>query len=196
MSMIEIINNIIVNQRNGKINSKNIFIIDYKNINGGNVEVLENEPDHNSVHLTNDNKVSVYYVALNDNALKVNAPEGQVKQCECVLFPDVLDGDYWVLFIEMKYAYNKTIAFDEKTDYPNTMIEQIISTVKFFREQGILPNNKKVSAIVSFPNLIAPFSESFFTRSEKTREEILLNYKIRLRATNNGKIISPFRLRI
>lgn len=89
--MIQKINEIILEQNNGLINTENIFIIDYKNINGGDVEVLENKPEHNCVHLTNENKVSVYYVTFKENALKVDTPEGQVKQCECVLFPSSLN---------------------------------------------------------------------------------------------------------
>ena len=45
--MIQKINEIILEQNNGLINTENIFIIDYKNINGGDVEVLENKPEHN-----------------------------------------------------------------------------------------------------------------------------------------------------
>lgn len=194
--MIQKINEIILEQNNGLINTENIFIIDYKNINGGDVEVLENKPEHNCVHLTNENKVSVYYVTFKENALKVNTPEGQVKQCECVLFPSSLNIEDWVLFIETKYTASLKSALDAKIDYPNTMISQIISTVKYFRDNGILPLDKKVFAIVSFPKLIEAFSEAFFTRSELTPEEISINHKILIRPTNEGKIISTKRIKI
>lgn len=194
--MIQKINEIILEQNNGLINTENIFIIDYKNINGGDVEVIENKPEHNCVHLTNENKVSVYYVTFKENALKVDTPEGQVKQCECVLFPSSLNIEDWVLFIETKYTASLKSALDAKIDYPNTMISQIISTVKYFRDNGILPLDKKVFAIVSFPKLIEAFSESFFTRSELTPEEISINHKILIRPTNEGKIISTKRIKI
>lgn len=194
--MIQKINEIILEQNNGLINTENIFIIDYKNINGGDVEVLENKPEHNCVHLTNENKVSVYYVTFKENALKVDTPEGQVKQCECVLFPSSLNIEDWVLFIETKYTASLKSALDAKIDYPNTMISQIISTVKYFRDNGILPLDKKVFAIVSFPKLIEAFSEAFFTRSELTPEEISINHKILIRPTNEGKIISTKRIKI
>lgn len=194
--MIQKINEIILEQNNGLINTENIFIIDYKNINGGDVEVLENKPEHNCVHLTNENKVSVYYVTFKENALKVDTPEGQVKQCECVLFPSSLNIEDWVLFIETKYTASLKSALDAKIDYPNTMISQIISTVKYFRDNGILPLDKKVFAIVSFPKLIEAFSEAFLTRSELTPEEISINHKILIRPTNEGKIISTKRIKI
>ena len=196
MSMIQKIREVIVAQNNGIIDTENIYIIDYKNINGGEVEVLENEPEHNYVHLSNDKKVEVYYVSFKENALRVNTPEGQVKQCECVLFPTSLNADDWILFIETKYANNFQSAFLGKIDHPNTSIKQIISTVEYFREKDILPKDKKVFAIVSFPKLIEAFSEAFFTRSELTIEEISINYKILLRPTNNGIIKSSSKIKI
>ncbi len=196
MSMIQKINQIISEQGNGTIDSENIFIIDYKNINRGGVEVLPNKPEHDCVHLINDKKVNVYYVAFKENALKVNTHEGQVKQCECVLFPSSLNAEDWILFIETKYTASLKTALDEKVDYPNTMIAQIISTVEYFRDNGILPTDKKVYAIVSFPKLIDQFSEAFFTRSKLTREEILIDYKILLSPTNKGVIKSQTRMKL
>lgn len=194
--MIQKINKIIVEQRNGTINTENIYVIDYKNINNGIVEVLENQPKEGCVHLTNEHKVNVYYVAFDENALKVNTPEGQVKQCECVLFPTTLDENDWVLFIETKYANNHDSAFLGNIDYPNTSIKQIVSTVEYFRKMEIIPIHKKVFAIVSFPKLIEPYSEAFLTRSELTLEEIAIKHKILLRPTNKGIIKSPSRIKI
>jgi hypothetical protein len=194
--MIQKIKEIIVAQNNGIIDTQNIYIIDYKNINGGEVEVLENEPEHNCIHLSNDKNVEVYYVSFKENALRVNTPEGQFKQCECVLFPTALNADDWILFIETKYANNFQSAFFGNIDHPNTSIKQIISTVEYFRENNILAKDKKVFAMVSFPKLIDAFSEAFFTRSELTIEEISINHKILLRPTNSGIIKSSSRLKI
>lgn len=68
MNMIQKINEVIAKQSNGTIDAENIYIIDYKNINGGDVEIIENQPIHNCVHLTNENKVNVHYVAFKENA--------------------------------------------------------------------------------------------------------------------------------
>jgi hypothetical protein len=194
--MIQKINEFIIAQNNSTIDTENIYIIDYKNINGGGVEIIENEPGHGHVHLTNNKKLNIFYVAFKENALKVSTPEGQVKQCECVLFPTTLDSDDWVLFVETKYANNFQSAFLGNIDHPNTSIKQIISTVEYFREKDILPKDKKVFAIVSFPKIIEPFSEAFFTRSELTMEEISTKHKILLRATNSGIIKSKTRIKI
>lgn len=194
--MIQKIKDTIASQLNGSIDSENIYIVDYKNINGGKVEVLSIEPTDHYVHLANNIKVEVYYVAFGENALRVNRPEGQVKQCECVLFPTSLGDDDWILFVETKYASDFKTAMDEEVDYPNTMISQIISTVSYFREKKLLPDDKKVHAIVSFPPLVEEFSEAFFTRSSLTTEEIYLNHKILIRPTNKGIIKSKKRLKI
>ncbi|WP_080776863.1 hypothetical protein [Chryseobacterium phocaeense] len=194
--MIQKINEVIVEQRSSTINTENIYIIDYKNINNGIVEVLENQPGDSCVHLTNEHRISIYYVAFNENALKVNTPEGQVKQCECILFPTTLNENDWILFVETKYANNHTSAFLGIIDHPNTSIKQIVSTVEYFRNNEIIPKNKKVFAIVSFPKIIEPFSEAFLTRSELTLEEIAINHKILLRPTNKGIVKSLSRIKL
>lgn len=196
MTMIQKINDYIKNQKNGIINSENIFIADFKNTDGGEVKISNTQPTISSVKLKNINNVEIYFVAFMDNALKVDTEEGQVKQCECILFPSSCNTNDWVLFIETKYAANLKAAFDEKVDYPNTMINQIISTVNYFRNKGILPNDKKVNAILSFPPLLEIFSESFLTRSEKTPEEIFSEHKILIRATNEAEIISSKRIKL
>ena len=196
MTMIQKINEVIVEQRNSTINTENIYIIDYKNINNGVVEVLENQPEYGCVHLINENRVNVHYIAFNENALRVDTPEGQVKQCECVLFPTTLNENDWILFVETKYANNHNSAFLGNIDHPNTSIKQIISTVEYFRNNEIIPKDKKVFAIVSFPKIIEPFSEAFLTRSELTLEEIAINHKILLRPTNKGVIKSPRRIKL
>jgi hypothetical protein len=194
--MIQRINEVITAQKNATTKSENIYIIDFKKINGGEVELLEIKPEHQCVHLINKNTVEIYYVVFGENALKVKTSEGQVKQCECVLFPTSLNPEDWVLFVETKYTSRLITALDQKIDYPNTMIRQILSTVKYFRDNHILPVEKRVYAIVSFPKLIEAFSEAFFTRSELTPEQILIDHKILVRATNQGEIVSSKRIKI
>jgi hypothetical protein len=195
--MIQKINEAIHNHTFGTIKSTDIYVVDFKNTNGGDVEVLETIPKINYVHLSNNNNIEIYYDAFKDNALVLDLSNGLYsKQCECVLFPSSCHITDWILFIETKYASDLKAAFNEKADYPNTMINQIISTVNYFRDKGILTTDRRVNAILSFPKLLEDFSESFFTRSEKTVEEILEKHKILLRATNEGSILSPKRIRI
>lgn len=196
MNMIQRINDIIKDQHNGKIASEDIFIIDYKNINGGQVEVVDTKPEFQCVHLINPNNIEVIYVAFLDNALKDTTPAGQLEQCECVLFPSSMEKDDWILFVETKYSADFRAAMDKGYDYPNKMIRQIISTVNYFRHKEILPPNKQVQAIISFPRLIEPFSEAVFTRSHITQTDISLKYKITLKAANKGEIKSQKRIKV
>ena len=83
------------------------------------------------------------------------------------------------------------------------MIAQILDTVEYFRTNEIIGEKRRVHAIVSFPTLIQAFDAAFFGREVVYNEksytsmmDILLEYRVLIRATNSGKIISPKRLKI
>jgi len=191
--MISKIQNILPEHNIKITESKKIFIIDYKNLNGGEVELLEEEPDDiKFVFIENIKPIKIAFDGFKDNALPIKIGEYS-RQCECVLFPELYKDNNWILFIETKYANNLRAAFNDNSDYPNNMIEQITETVKYFREKKIIPENKRVSAIVSFPNLIEEFN-SFFNQDQLV--EILLNQKILIRATNSAIVISEKRIRL
>lgn len=166
----------------------NIYVADYKNHNNGDVVILDTKPnDIACVHIANPNKISIYFDGFKDQALPL--PKKQFcKQCECVLFTQ--DQNTWALFIEMKYAVSEVTAFDIKRDYPNVMINQIIETVSYFRSKTIIPNDKIVHALVSFPNLVMDFNATLFSKSQTTIEDILGTYKIIIRASNKASIRS------
>lgn len=171
----------------------NIYIVDYKNLNNGEVTLLENMPnDIKYVHLENNTEVAVYFDGFKDNALKITTGNYS-QQCECVLFPTSCDETDWVLFIECKYTYDLKSATDVKNGYPQKMISQIIDTVSFFRNKGILKATKRATAIVSFPNLMEEFNSAFFT-GELNVLDILIEYNILIRATNSAKIKSSKRI--
>lgn len=175
--------------------SPELFIVDYKNINGGSVILHKTKPMVDHVFIDNKkNEVPIFFDGFDDNALKISTGFYS-KQCECVLFPQDNTTDYWILFVETKYVNNIKSAFDENHDYPNCMVNQIIETVDFFRNNGILDHNKTVNAIVSFPTLINDFSSTFFTGSLSI-EDIFINHKIKIRAKNTCKIISSKRIKI
>ena len=100
-----------------------------------------------------------------------------------------------MLFIETKYAENLEKAQKKEADYPNKMVIQIKDTVRYFRNNGIISNDKVVYAIISFPNLVEEFGSWVFPiiKEDGTEEsilDILLNDKIIIRATNNAQIIN------
>lgn len=173
----------------------NFYVVDYKNINSGNVELLEIVPDNiKSVHLKNQQLIPVLFDGFADNALMISKGKYS-KQCECVLFPEECHTSDWILFIETKYTNNLQSAFKKEHDYPYCMVNQIVSTVEYFRNKGILEKEKRATAIVSFPNLIDEFNSTFFSK-DVSELDILLKYNILIRATNSADIISSKRIRL
>ena len=176
------------------INSPEYFIVDYKQLNGGIVVISSIDPQVPHIYIENSNNIGIYFDGFLDNALEIT-PGTYCKKCECVTFPQTCNEDDWILCVETKYVHNIENAFRESNDYPNSMIDQIIDTVNYFRAKEIIEYNRRVTAIVSFPTLIEDFSASFFTGTP-TIEDILINHNIRIRATNSAQIISQKRIRI
>lgn len=69
-----------------------------------------------------------------------------IEHCECCFFPvSSAEGQIWIGFLEIKDCKVKNIVrYKEKTK------EQIISTVRSFREKGIL-HSCRIYGIISFP---------------------------------------------
>ncbi len=175
--------------------AQSLYVVDYKKLNGGPVCLLETEPtDIKAVHIANEKNIPIYFDAFKDNALiKSNGNHSQ--QCEGVLFPTTCNENDWVLFIECKYTYDLKTATDTKNGYPQKMITQIIDTVNFFREKGILDPNRRATAIVAFPNLVEEFNSTFFT-GQQSETDILIQHKILIRATNSAFIKSTKNIKL
>ena len=167
------------------------YIVDYADDRDGDVCLLEEEPaDINYVSLNNEEQqIHVLFDGFKKNALPLKKGEYS-KQCECVIFPEACSHSDWILFIETKYTANLKSAFNEKNNYPQYMIEQILATVNYFREKGILDADKVVRAIVSFPNLMESFSETFFDSIDDTPVNFLRSHNVMIRATNSATIKS------
>jgi len=168
------------------IDAENCYIIDHKQDDGGAVEIHDAQQVSNAVHLSNPFRTPIYFDGFPENAFQ-EAPGVHLSQCECIVFPQNCQQDDWILVIETKYSTNIENAFNEKNDYPHIMIGQVINTINHLREKGIIPQEKQVNAIVSFPNLIENFSAFFFTKTP-TIEDILINHRIKIRATNEATI--------
>lgn len=175
--------------------SKEIYIVDYTNLNNGEVTLLEQSPiDINAVKLTNNNLVKINFWGFEYNALE-NLPGNYSKQCECIISPESELENPWILFIETKYTNDLKSAFNENNNYPYCMIDQIKDTVDFFRTKEIISKDRRVHAIVSFPNLISEFNSTFFS-GDLSIINILHEYNILIRATNKGNIISEKRIKL
>ena len=172
-----------------------IYIVDYTNFKTGSVELFEIEPEHiKYVLLENKNEITVCFDGFEQNALEISKGYYS-RQCECVVFPTACSENDWVLFIETKYTNDVVSAFREEHDYPNCMISQIVDTVNFFRDKGILESWRRATAIVSFPNLVEAFNSTFFTGAI-SELDILKEHNILIRATNSANIISAKRIKL
>lgn len=176
-------------------NAQAIYIVDYKNLNGGPVCLLETEPtDIKAVDITNANSVPIYFDAFKDNAL-VKSTGNHSQQCEGVLFPKTENETDWVLFVECKYTYDLKTATNTEYGYPKKAIDQIIETVSFFRDKGILEQNRRATAIIALPNLMEEFNSTFFT-GQLSVIDILIQHKIFIRATNSAIIKSSKNIKL
>lgn len=136
------------------LQGKVLYVADWKDENNGGISFTDYDVERATVRLLNPNMLSVCCDKFPENALPIKKGCFS-QQCECVLFPheeaDVVDN--WLLFIETKYAKDEIKARDERNNYPQKMVGQIEATVEYFRNKGILEENKAVYAIVSFPML-------------------------------------------
>ncbi len=170
-----------------------IHIVDWKDVNNGGVEIHAAQPLHpetgellNGVLLKNETPIEVTVDAFDENAL-FYTKKNQSRQCECVLFPTGYVSDEWILFVEMKYANDLAAAMHPANKYPDSMVDQIKQTVRFFRTKKIIPEDKVVNAIVSFPNLLSEFNAFVFPNNEI--DDLFYDEGIIIRATNQAQIV-------
>ena len=195
--------------------SATIYIRDYKHhdlsadiLNRGIVIDDNSDPEWASVVLENAqfDTLPIDSDSFPENALPNPEAGSHASQCECVIFPADGNDDDWLLFIETKYTDSEEVAKKADVNYPKKMFSQIKSTVKYFRQKGIIENNKRVHAIMSYPKLLEPFDswnipledvdEETGDVLHLTTEEILQRYKIHLRPTNHALIKSAKRIKL
>lgn len=169
------------------LQGKVLYVADWKDENNGGISFTDYDVERAAVRLLNPSMLSVYCDKFPENALPIKKGCFS-QQCECILFPqdEAEDTDDWRLFIETKYAKDEAKARDERNNYPQKMVGQIEATVEYFRNKGILEENKVVYAIVSFPmldNYNAWFDQNLIY-------EALAKHQIIVRATNQAKIMN------
>lgn len=208
----------------GVINTPMIHVIDKKEEADGCI-CVQSLSDYNvkGVAIQNEFRLSVYYHIFVEYSFKKELydSDGELigfepiestnsyRHCECILFPDEED-KCWVLLIETKYARDHKAA--SQNNYPHNMVEQIVSTCEYLRRHGIIPMDKSVDAIVSFPNLITNYESTLFIgdifyenlnkldiRKPKTNNPLNLTqikkrYNIRIKAQNELTIGSKKKL--
>ena len=218
------------NTKKGEFNltsSPIIYVIDRKNEQKGDVEILDKiDETINGLLLINEPSLEVFYYIFKENSLLHEIYNGKgdfvafskgdrYRQCECVLFPNEEDGDIncWISLIELKYAQDYKAASNKENNYPQNMIEQIIQTSEYLRRHEIVPRNKTIHAILSFPNVINDYNSTLFegdifvedeskidvskasSSNVMNRTQIADKYKIVIRAQNKAMIKSIGRLK-
>lgn len=159
-----------------------IYIVDLKGAAGtGGIQAYDAEPEHMSVRLDNPNRLPVKLVAFEENAFRIRKGIF-AKQCECIFHPDVMNEASWMLFIEMKYADNEYNVHRE--EWHAKAVDQIRSTVVFFKQKGVIAEGKKLNAIVAFPK-ISTFSSwlTQYISNELKKDDIIA------RCTNKATIV-------
>lgn len=167
-----------------------LYVVDWKDENNGGITFEDKDLGRAAVVLHNPAELEVCCDKFEENALPIK--KGQYNsQCECVLFPDKAKRNEWVLFVEMKYAKDDFKAQDPRNQYPQKMVSQIVKTVEYFRNKQILPDEKMVNAIVSFP-----FLSHFNAWFDQNLIIDALTKHIIVRATNQARIISPTQIEL
>lgn len=159
-----------------------IYIVDLKGATGtGGVVYYNSEPEYKSFLLENEDRCPIRFIEFQENAFQIRRGRYE-KQCECALYPETASENTWMLFIEMKYAGNEYNILLE--DWHRKAVEQIRKTVNYLRSKGVLDDQKKLMAVVSFPK-IDTFSSwlTEYIQNELESDEILA------RCTNKATIV-------
>lgn len=183
-----------------RIQASLLCVRDTKRFSGGTATIDSELNDLAAVQLSNPSQISIDFDAFPDNALPINKGKC-AKQCECVLFPEAADDVEWVLFIETKYVDSLENARNVQYGYPQQMINQIKSTVSYFRKKGIISSDKRVHAIMSFPTVEEGFDSWCFPVTyedghSESIEDIMFTDRIHIRATNIAQIKSNNRIKL
>ncbi len=127
-----------------------------------------------------------------DNKSFVNELTGEaLSQCECICFSSA---DYnkgpWILFLELKYCnkdskYQK-VRIDEAKD-------QLIETLKYYKQKGIINHKQQCYLIVSFPYFQTPFPNFANTQSDVKKMRLK---RVIFRGVNQLRIKSEFKLEV
>lgn len=162
------------------INYKTIYITDSTSVGGSGIIVSSSSTTNiNSCKLQNNTSLNIhYYIFANYSFLHENPANTTTnpigferynssnptltkcyKNCECILFPDgyqeTKKKQGWVILVEAKYTndYDSAKMEHNGETYPNKAIRQIISTAEYLRRHKIIPKKKKITGIITLPNL-------------------------------------------
>jgi hypothetical protein len=113
----------------------------------------------------------------------------ELKQCEGVMYLSANTPATWIVFIEIKDCKPKNAS-----DYHKEIKEKFTVNINLFRKKGIIPNDKIVYAIASFPRKAKTnFHNHFIKATEwkqfRDRHKIMIKGTNEITVKNNERII-------
>ena len=155
------------------------YVVDYteKTDSARSVEVLETFPtDIDPLIVHNPNPLNITTTVFKPQCFMENGKE--LKQCEGVMYLTENTPESFVVFVEIKdckpsrtYKYHQEIK------------EKIITNVELFRRKGLIPENKIVYAVASFPRKDkTDFHNQLIKNTE--RKQFREKYKVMIKGTN------------
>ena len=171
---------------------KRLFVVDYteQTASTRSVEVHSTKPDDiEALIIHNPTEINISTSIFTPHCFK-DKNGNEPKQCECVMSPECLSGDSWILFIEIKNCKPKNVS-----KYHKDVKEKIIENVQMFRNKGILDNDKIVYAAVSFPrNAKTDFHKHLIKATEW--KQFRDSYKIIVKGTNEITVKNDKRINL
>lgn len=143
-----------------------LHVVDYtkQTENKRGLEAFPSQPrDIQSFCLKNSGAICIAFSPFERSKI-LNDDGKELQHCECVLFPEEYDATTsWILFLELKYREPNA----KSSGHLSKAVNQLFSTLTFFRDRHFIDPNKLVYLIISFPeNPRVPFESSLFTPSE------------------------------
>lgn len=155
------------------------YVVDYteRTNSAKSVEVLETRP-------TDIDPFIVYNPETLDITTTIFKPQcfmdgkRELKQCEGVMYLSAHTPKSWIVFIEIKDCKPKNVP-----NYYNEVKEKFIVNINLFREKKIIPNDKIVYAIVSFPRKAKTNFHNHFIKATEWKQ-FREKHKIMIKGTN------------
>lgn len=174
-----------------------LYIIDWTNINGGEVKLYD-KPQADSLGnvvsgacIENPNRISLVLDLFGNNALPIKKGT-QSQQCECIIFPSTGTDNDWLLLVELKYVAPTSTTFPL---YVEKVKSQISDTASYLCKKGVIKPVKPKYGIFTLPTLMAEAYSAFITSIINTAE-YFEQFGIMLVATDKVFIVDRFNINL
>ena len=155
------------------------YVVDYteKTNSKRSVELLETNPtDIDPLTVHNPNPLYITTTIFKPQCFMDGKKE--LKQCECVMYLTANTPTSLVVFIEIKDCKPQNVSV-----YHKEIKEKFTVNINLFREKGIIPQDKVVYAIASFPRKEKTNFHNNFIKAPEMKQ-FREKHKIMIRGTN------------